>query len=130
MATLALEVCQLHPRLNPDLLLAAAITHDLGRTREFAYGAEIGLTEEGRLLGHLVLGEQIVSSRAGGLDDERRLALLHCILCHHGAAAAPGGRFGSVEALTLYRLNALDAGVKGAFEHGLGLGPTPRSDTD
>ncbi len=51
VATLALEVCQLHPRLNPDLLLAAAITHDLGRTREFAYGAEIGLTEEGRLLG-------------------------------------------------------------------------------
>jgi 3'-5' exoribonuclease len=130
VATLALEVCQLHPRLNPDLLIAAAITHDLGRTREFAYGAEIGLTEEGRLLGHLVLGEQIVSSRAGILDDERRLALLHCILCHHGAGAAPGGRFGSVEALTLYRLNALDAGVKGAFEHGLGLGSVPRSDTD
>ena len=130
VATLALEVCQLHPRLNPDLLLAAAITHDLGRTREFAYGAEIGLTEEGRLLGHLVLGEQIVSSRAGALDDERRLALLHCLLCHHGAAAAPGGRFGSVEALTLYRLNALDAGVKGAFEHGLGLGSAPRSDPD
>ena len=55
------------------------------------------------------------------LDDERRLALLHCVLSHHGAAAAPGGRFGSVEALTLYRLNALDAGVKGAFEHGLGV---------
>ena len=128
VATLALEVCQLHPRLNPDLLLTAAITHDLGRTREFAYGAEIGLTDEGRLLGHLVLGEQIVSARAGPLDDERRLALLHCVLCHHGAAAAPGGRFGSVEALTLYRLNALDAGVKGAFEHGLGLGP-PRGRT-
>ncbi len=130
VATLALEVCQLHPRLNPDLLLTAAITHDLGRTREFVYRAEIGLTDEGRLLGHLVLGEQIVSAAAGPLDDERRLALLHCVLCHHGAAAAPGGRFGSVEALTLYRLNALDAGVKGAFEHGLGLGPSPRSDTD
>ncbi len=130
VATLALEICQLHPRLNPDLLLTAAITHDLGRTREFTYGAEIGLTDEGRLLGHLVLGEQILSARAGALDDERRLALLHCVLCHHGATAAPGGRFGSVEALTLYRLNALDAGVKGAVEHGLGLGPTPRSDTD
>jgi 3'-5' exoribonuclease len=130
VATLALEVCQLHPRLNPDLLLTAAITHDLGRTREFAYGAEISLTDEGRLLGHLVLGEQIVSARAGGLDDQRRLAVLHCILTHHGAAAAPGGRFGSVEALTLYRLNALDAGVKGAFEHGLGVGPAARSDTD
>ena len=129
VATLAYEICQLHPRLNQDLLLTAAIVHDLGRTREFTYGAEIGLTDEGRLLGHLVIGEQIVSSRAGALDDQRRLALLHCVLCHHGPAAAPGGRFGSVEALTLYRLNALDAGVKGAFEHGLGLEPGPRPAT-
>jgi 3'-5' exoribonuclease len=126
VATLAYEVCQLHPRLNQDLLLTAAITHDLGRTREFTYGAELGLTDEGQLLGHLVIGEQILSPRAGALDDERRLALLHCVLCHHGPAAAPGGRFGSVEALTLYRLNALDAGVKGAFEHGLGLEPARR----
>ncbi|MBV8711503.1 MAG: HD domain-containing protein [Solirubrobacterales bacterium] len=121
VATLAVEVCQLHPRLNQDLLLSAAIVHDLGRTREFVYGAEIGVSEEGRLLGHLVIGERMISERAGGLDEERLLALLHCVLCHHGATAAPGGRFASVEALTLYRLNGLDAGVKGAFEHGLGL---------
>jgi 3'-5' exoribonuclease len=120
VATLALELCQLHPRLNSDLLLTAAIVHDLGRTREFTYGAEIGLTEEGRLLGHLVIGEQMVAARASRLDERRRLALLHCVLAHHGAAAVPGGRFGSAEALALYRLNALDAGVKDAFEHGLG----------
>jgi 3'-5' exoribonuclease len=119
VATLAHELCQLHPRLKSDLLLTAAITHDLGRTREFTYGAEIGLTDEGRLLGHLVIGERIISQRAGMLDDERRLALLHCVLCHHGPASAPGGRFGSAEALALYRLNAVDAAVKGAFEQGL-----------
>lgn len=121
VATLALEACQLHPRLNQDLLLTAAIVHDLGRTREFVYGAEIGISDEGRLLGHLVIGERMVSERAGVLGDERRLALLHCILCHHGAASSPAGRFGSVEALALYRLNAVDAAIKGAFEHGLGL---------
>ncbi|MBV8218935.1 MAG: HD domain-containing protein [Solirubrobacterales bacterium] len=128
VATLAYEICQLHPRLNQDLLLTAALVHDLGRTREFTYGAEIGLTEEGRLLGHLVIGSQMVASRAGALDEARRLALLHCLLSHHGPAGAPGGRFGSVEALTLYRLNALDAGVKGAFEHGLGVETAMRSD--
>jgi 3'-5' exoribonuclease len=119
VATLAYEVCQLHPRLNSDLLLTAAIIHDLGRTREFTYGAEIGLTEEGRLLGHLVIGERMISERAGTLDEQRRLALLHCVLCHHGPSTAPGGRFATAEAMALYRLNALDASVKGAFEQGL-----------
>jgi 3'-5' exoribonuclease len=120
VTTLATELCQLHPRLNSDLLLTAAITHDLGRTREFSYGAELGLTDEGRLLGHVVIGERMLSERAGELDSERRLALLHCVLSHHGPSSAPGGRFASAEALALYRLNALDAGVKEAFEHGLG----------
>jgi 3'-5' exoribonuclease len=121
VTTLAHETCQLHPGLNSDLLLCAALTHDLGRTREFTYGAEIGLTDEGRLLGHLVIGEQMLSERSAGvLDEERRLALLHCVLSHHGVGSAPGARFASPEALALYRLNAVDAAVKGALEHGLG----------
>jgi len=117
VGTLALECAQLHPRLNPDLLLTAALVHDLGKTREFTYGAEIGLTDEGRLLGHIVLGQRLLDRYE--LPDDRRLALYHCILTHHGAQQAPGGRFGSAEALALYRLNALDASVKGALEHGL-----------
>jgi 3'-5' exoribonuclease len=121
VATLAHETCQLHPGLNSDLLLTAALVHDLGRTREFTYGAEIGLTDEGRLLGHLVIGERILTERSAGvLDAGRELSLLHCVLSHHGPSTAPGGRFASPEALALYRLNALDAGVKGALEHGLG----------
>jgi 3'-5' exoribonuclease len=120
VATLAHETCQLHPRLNSDLLLTAALVHDLGRTREFSYGAEIGLTDAGRLLGHLVLGDRILVERGAGiLDESRRLALMHCVLSHHGPSTAPGGRFASAEALALFRLNALDAGVKGALEHGL-----------
>ena len=120
VATLALEAAQLHPRLNSDLLITAALVHDLGKTREFTYGAAIGLSDEGRLLGHLVLGQGLLEERMGGLDADRRLALLHCVLCHHGADGAPGRRFGSAEALALFRLNALDASVKGALEHGLG----------
>ena len=77
------------------------------------------MTDEGRLLGHLAIGQRLVLARADGLDDERRLALLHCVLCHHGPSSAPGGRFGSAEALALYRVNALDASVKDVLEHGL-----------
>jgi 3'-5' exoribonuclease len=119
VGTLALEACQLHPRLDSDLLITAALVHDLGKTREFSYGAEIGLTDEGRLLGHVVLGQQLLAPRLAALDERRRVALLHCVLCHHGPEGAPGRRFGSPEALALHRLNALDAGIKGALEHGL-----------
>lgn len=126
VATLARELCDLHRRLNSDLLLTAAIVHDLGRTREFTYGAEIGLSEAGALLGHIVLGAQLLSERfsalerggAAALDQPRRLALMHCVLTHHGPASAPRGRFASPEALALYRVNALDASVKGVLEHG------------
>jgi 3'-5' exoribonuclease len=53
------------------------------------------------------------------LEDECRLALEHCVMLHHGADAGAGQRFASGEALALYRLNALDAQVKGALEHGM-----------
>jgi 3'-5' exoribonuclease len=124
VATLVLETCALHPRLNSDLLMAAAILHDVGRAREFTYGAEFGLSDEGRMLGHLAIGAEIVGAAAGSLPAERRLALLNCVLSHHGADAGPGraqgargNGFASAEALALYRLNALDASVKAALEH-------------
>ena len=94
--------------------------HDLGKTREFTYGAEIGISDEGRLLGHVELGLRLLTSYApAALSPERRLALEHCVLAHHGSDALPGRHFASAEALALYRLNALDASVKGALEHGL-----------
>ena len=122
VATLAFETCALHPRLDSDLLLTAAILHDVGKTLEFQLGAEIALSEAGALVGHVALGQQLVAERARRLDGfpEGKLhTLSHCILAHHGPDALPGRRFRSAEALALYRLNALDAGVKGALEHGL-----------
>jgi 3'-5' exoribonuclease len=122
VATLAHEACVLHPRLNSDLLLCAAIVHDFGKTLEFDLGAEIALSDAGSLVGHVTLGQQLVAERAARIDgfpDDKLLALSHCVLAHHGADALPGRRFRSAEALALYRLNAVDAAVKGALEHGL-----------
>jgi 3'-5' exoribonuclease len=122
VATLAQEACALHPRLRPDLLGCAAILHDVGKVREFSLdGAEIALSEEGMLVGHLALGQELVTARAAGLPSfprEKLLAVCHCILGHHGPDGLPGRRFRSVEALALQRLNAVDAAVKGALEHG------------
>jgi 3'-5' exoribonuclease len=122
VATLAQEACVLHPRLNSDLLLTAALLHDIGKIREFQLGAEIALSDAGALVGHLVLGQEMISERAKRLDsfpEGRLLALNHCVLAHHGPDALPGRRFRSAEALALHRLNAVDAAVKGALEHGL-----------
>jgi 3'-5' exoribonuclease len=120
VATMALELCTLHTRLDRDLLLSAAIVHDLGKTREFTYGAEITRSQEGKLLGHIELGLRLIARYAPGtLPAERRLALEHCVMLHHGADAAVGQRFASHEALALYRLNTLDAQVKSSFEHGV-----------
>lgn len=122
VATLAFETCALHPRLNSDLLLCAALLHDAGKTLEFELGAEIALSEAGALVGHVTLGHQLVAERARrleGFPEAKLHPLSHCILAHHGPDSLPGRRFRSAEALALYRLNALDAGVKGALEHGL-----------
>ena len=64
----------------------------------------------------------MIEERAARVDRfprETLLPLMHCVLGHHGADALPGRRFRSSEALALYRLNAVDAAVKGALEHGL-----------
>ncbi len=120
VATLVTETCVLHPKLNSDLLMAAALIHDIGKTEEFTYGAEIGLSERGRALGHLHLGAEMITDAAGALERGERDALMAVVMCHHGTDALRLRHFPSPEAIALYRLNALDAQVKTALEHGIG----------
>jgi 3'-5' exoribonuclease len=120
VGTLVTETCTLHPKLNSDLLMAAALVHDVGKTGEFTYGAEIGLSERGRTLGHLQIGAEMITEAAVILEAGERDALLSTVMCHHGTDALRLRSFPSPEAIALYRLNALDAQVKGALEHGIG----------
>ena len=119
VATLVTETCVLHPKLNSDLLMAAALIHDIGKTEEFTYGAEIGLSERGRTLGHLHLGAEMITEAAVNLERGEKDALMSTVMCHHGTDALRLRHFPSPEAIALYRLNALDAQVKTALEHGI-----------
>lgn len=126
VSTLVTETCVLHPKLNSDLLMAAALIHDVGKTAEFTLGAEIRLSERGRSLGHLQLGSELIGAalqshevRRAALEPAERDALIACVMCHHGPDALRLRHFPSAEAIALYRLNALDAQVKGALEHGI-----------
>jgi 3'-5' exoribonuclease len=104
VATLCRETAQLHPRLRADLLLAAALLHDAGRTLELGRGPAFAVTTEGRLLGHVHLGLRLVEERAEGLDAAQLAELLHCVATHHDARAAR-----TAEAGVLYHANQLDA---------------------
>ena len=104
VATLCRETAQLHPRLRSDLLLAAALVHDVGRVRELGRGPVFRVTDEGRLLGHVHLGLRLIEERAVGLDPGVRAELLHAVSCHHDARAAR-----TAEAAVLYHANQLDA---------------------
>ncbi len=98
VATLCRETAQLHPRLRPDLLIAAALVHDIGRTRELGPPPLFQPTEEGRLLGHLHLGLRMLEELGAPAE------LLHAVACHHDARAAR-----TAEAAVLYHANQLDA---------------------
>jgi len=104
VATLCRETAQLHPRLRGELVLAAALVHDVGRTLELAPGPAFAPTEEGRLLGHVHLGLRLVEQRAEGLAPAQLAELLHCVAAHHDARAAR-----TAEASVLYHANQLDA---------------------
>ena len=104
VATICRELCQLHPRLRTDLLLAAALLHDVGRTAELMPGPGFRQTAEGRLLGHVHLGLRLIEEHAEALDAEARAELLHAVASHHDARAAK-----TAEAAVLYHANQLDA---------------------
>jgi 3'-5' exoribonuclease len=104
VATICRETAQLHLRLRADLLLAAALLHDVGRTSELSAGPTFRQTDEGRLLGHVHLGLRLVEARAAALETEVRAELLHAIATHHDARATR-----TAEAAVLYHANQLDA---------------------
>jgi 3'-5' exoribonuclease len=126
VASLAQTLCQWHPRLDADLLVAAALVHDVGHIRAWRLGATFELTDEGRMLGHLAIGHEILdaAARRAGMASDRRLALLHAVAWHHGPPPGQVPAAASPEALALWRVNSLEVGVKARLE-----GPGPIDET-
>ena len=76
-----------YKEINRDLLLTAAMFHDIGKTKELSVFPENDYTDDGQLLGHIIIGTEMVSDRIRQIPDfPEKLAveLKHCILAHHG----------------------------------------------
>lgn len=76
-----------YPMLNRDLLLTAAVFHDIGKTKELSTFPENDYTDDGQLLGHIIIGTEMVGERIRAIDgfpDRLAAELKHCILAHHG----------------------------------------------
>ncbi len=111
VATLCREAAQLHPRLKSDLLVTAALLHDAGRTETFRPGVTIAVSEQGRLIGHVLAGVRMIDAAARdvGLEDDVLLPLLNAVAGHHGPIE--GRRLETPEAVALHHANTLDARI-------------------
>jgi 3'-5' exoribonuclease len=114
---LAVFIAEHYPQLDRDMLISGAFLHDIGKIKEFKTHISIDYTDEGRLLGHLVLGVNMVNEKIDSLKNfptETALRLKHMILSHHGEYD-----FGSpkrpkfIEAFALHSIDDLDAKVNG-----------------
>ena len=79
--------CKQYPALNRDLLLTAAMFHDIGKTKELSSFPENDYTDEGQLVGHIIIGAQMVTEQIRtipGFPKKLENELIHCILAHHG----------------------------------------------
>ena len=109
-----------YPTINRDLLITAALLHDIGKTVELSEFPANDYTDEGTMLGHIVIGLDMVSTHCAqiqGFPTELREELLHCIAAHHGKL-----EYGSpvaphiIEAIALHRADEVDAALTTASE--------------
>ncbi|MHB1342291.1 MAG: 3'-5' exoribonuclease YhaM family protein [Coriobacteriia bacterium] len=108
----------LYPDLDDDLLVAGALLHDIGKVDELTFDTSIDYTEEGRLVGHVVLGERrvrrAIESLTGEVPEGLAARLSHVLIAHHGELewGAPK-RPSTLEALVLHHVDNLDAKATG-----------------
>ncbi len=77
----------MYPYLNRDLLITAALLHDMGKTKELSPFPKNDYTDEGQLLGHIMMGAEMIHDAAGKIEGfplNLENELKHCILAHHG----------------------------------------------
>ena len=110
---LARQVSPMYPHLDQDLLVAGALLHDIGKIEELSYEKSFGYTSRGRLVGHIVIGVEMVKEKAAkisGFPPALLVLIEHLLLSHHGEYQWGSPRRPKIpEAILLHYLDDLDA---------------------
>ena len=113
VAKLCVHLAETYPLLHHDLLVSAALLHDIGKTKELSAFPENDYTDEGQFLGHIYMGAQMIETRCAEIAEfpkQLRMELVHCILAHHGKLEFGSPKKPSTpEALALSYADELDA---------------------
>jgi len=120
MASIAMRAAEVYPEADRDLLLSGVLLHDLGKVYELEVTNRIDYSDNGRLIGHIVLGVELIDERIRaieGFPPELALRLKHMILSHHGALehGSPVVPM-TIEAILLHYIDNLDAQARGTLQ--------------
>jgi 3'-5' exoribonuclease len=106
-------MCDIHSELNRDLLITAALLHDIGKIEELSYETAFDYTDKGRLIGHIVMAANWIENacqQIPNFPDELKTLLLHLILSHQGKLEnASPVEPKTLEAIALYHADELSA---------------------
>jgi 3'-5' exoribonuclease len=120
MLDAAERLAPLYPKVDRDLLVMGVFLHDIGKVRELSYERVFGYTDEGQLVGHIVIGVEMLNEKIRQVPDltsepfppELLLRLKHLIVSHHGTLEFGSPRLPMTpEAVALHHLDNLDAKV-------------------
>jgi len=121
VAALANDISQRYPDINRDLLVVGALLHDVGKVAELRYQRSFEYTDAGKLLGHIVIGVELVEEKLRslpGFPQELALHLKHLLLSHHGQYEyGSPKRPKTMEAVILNFLDDLDSKINGVRTH-------------
>ncbi len=121
VAALALDISARYPQVDRDLLISGAMLHDVGKVVELSFDRSFGYTDEGKLLGHIVIGVQMIEDRVrsiAGFPADLSMMIKHLLLSHHGQYD-----FGSpkrpkfLEAVILNFIDELDSKINAVQLH-------------
>ncbi len=108
-------VLEIYPQIDADLLIAGAILHDIGKVREYTWDFDIDYSTEGRLLGHIVMADEMITTALASLPDfppQLAMRLRHMLLSHHGRYEwGSPRRPQTIEAIALHQIENLDAQI-------------------